>query len=72
LAIVRRWTTLHGGFSTADKHLSLSPHSVGAFGMAETLDLTILDASPHPEALAFCRCSSDIAVARLPLGKELQ
>lgn len=39
--------------------------------MTETLDLAILDASPHNEALVLGRCNSDIAVARLPLGKEL-
>ena len=39
--------------------------------MPETLDLTILDASPLKEALLLGRCDSDIAVARLPFGNEL-
>ena len=38
--------------------------------MTQSLDLAILDASKN-EALAFGRCNSDIALARLPLGTEL-
>jgi len=40
--------------------------------MAVTLDLAILNSRTSTYAIAFARCNSDFAVARLPFGKNLK